>query len=304
MILENKFNTKNISSAKIAYPENRGFTDKAKLQNSYVASSGINISIQDSDDHSGIKIPIPNMKGSYLFTDSVININEVTIRPKRIPALPHAYINKYEKLYMSASTKTLTSKDFAAWPSLEYILALFNPYYLDVENKVVYFRQPRPTLMQRPPTPALFVLDDDQIGNTYEEIEWISPLQIASITVLKGAQGFTRYGAPALGGVVFITRKTGLDDNQYKKNDDLMKPVSLFRSEIEYYTPTKEEIDRVPGLQHRSTILWMNEVFIDGDEPVKIRYPNSKTKGTAFVIVNGVSYTNSVGSGSFRFRIK
>ena len=95
-----------------------------------------------------------------------------------------------------------------------------------------------------------------------------------------------------------------MDDDQDKKNDDLMKPVNIFRTEIEYYIPTKEEVDTIPGLQHRPTILWMNEVFIDGKEPVKIRYPNNMRKGTAIVIVNGVSFTNDVGSGSFRYKIK
>jgi hypothetical protein len=296
MILENKFNTKNISSAKIVSPENISFTDNAKRQNNFPDASDINTSILVSDNLSGIKIPIPNMKEFYFSSDSVINIDEVRIKPKKMPALPHVYINKYEKLYMSASVRTLTNKDFAAWPSIEYILALFNPYYIDPINKVVI-------LTARTPYAALFVLDDDPIGPSYEMLDVIPTSEIASITVLKGRQGFVRYGNDALGGVVFVTRKTGMDD-QDKKNDDLMRPVSLFRNEIEYYIPTKEEVDTIPGLQHRPTILWMNEVFIDGDEPVKIRYPDKMRKGTAIVIVNGVSYTNSVGSGSFRYKIK
>jgi hypothetical protein len=300
MILENNFNTKNISSAKIVFPENRSFTDKAKRQNNYVNNYDDKTSILVSDNLTGIKIPIPNMKEFYFSPDSVINIEEVTIKPKRIPVLPPAYINKYERLYMSGSLRTMTNKDFAAWPSIEYILALFNPYYLDVENKMVFLSSRRDFHYN----PALFVLDDDPIGNSYEMIEVIPTSEIESITVLKGRQGFTRYGAAALGGVVFITRKTGLDVNQDKKNDNLMKPVSLFRTEIEYYIPAKEEVDTVPGLQYRQTILWMNEVFIDGEEPVKIRYPDNMRKGTAIVIVDGVSSTNSVGSGSFRYKIK
>jgi hypothetical protein len=297
MILENKFNTKNISSAKIVYPENRIFTDKAKLQNNYVNSHEISTSGLISDNPSGIKIPIPNMKEFYSSPDSVININEVTIRPKRIPALPHAYINKYEKLYINSSIRTLTNKDFAAWPSFEYILALFNPYYLDVNNKEVF-------LSLRSPYPALFVLDDDPIGPSYEKIDEIPTSHIASISILKGTQGFTRYGAAALGGIVFITTKTGLEDDQNKKNDDLMKPVNLFRTEIEYYIPKKEEVDTILRLRHRPTLLWMNEVFIDSDESVKIRYPNNMTKGTIMVIVNGVSFTNNVGSNSYKYKIK
>jgi hypothetical protein len=158
-------------------------------------------------------------------------------------------------------------------------------------------------LTARNPYAALFVLDDDPIGHCYERLDVMPTSEIESITVLKGRQGFVRYGDDAIGGVVFVTRKTGMDD-QDKKNDDLMRPVSLFRTEIEYYIPAKEAADTIPGLKHRPTILWMNEVFIDGDEPVKIRYPNNKIKGTAFVIVNGVSYTNSIGSGNFRYKIR
>ena len=40
----------------------------------------------------------------------------------------------------------------------------------------------------------------------------MSPSEIASVTVLKGTQGFTIYGGAAIGGVVFVTTKTGLED--------------------------------------------------------------------------------------------
>ena len=101
------------------------------------------------------------MKELFSFRDSVINIEEVIIRPKRSPPPPPVYVNKYEKLYMSGSIRTMTNKDFAVWPSFEYILALFNPYELDAEKKVVYLRPSRSFAS----TPALFVLDDIPIGN-------------------------------------------------------------------------------------------------------------------------------------------
>jgi hypothetical protein len=83
-----------------------------------------------------------------------------------------------------------------------------------------------------------------------------------------------------------------------------MRSIRLFRTEIEYHIPTKEETDSIPGLQYRPTVLWMNEVYIDGKEPVKIRYPNNMAKGTAMVLVNGVSFTNRVGSNSYKYKIK
>ena len=296
-ILADNKSTKNLYSAKIEFPENRSFTDKAKRQYHDFNSYDNNISILTLNHPSGISIPVPNMKELGFFPDSVINIEEVTIRPKRRSAPAHVYINKYEKLYQSASLRTLTNKDFAAWPSIEYILGLFNPYYLDVNKKMVY-------LALRSPYPALFVLDDDPIGCSYEMLEVLPTCEIESITIIKGKQGFGRYGSDALGGVVFVTTKTCFEDNQDKKNEDLLRAIRLFRTEIEYYIPTKEEVDTIPGLQHRPTILWMNEVILDGKEPIKIRYPNNMTKGTSMVIVNGVSFTNSVGSNSYKYKIK
>jgi hypothetical protein len=188
----------------------------------------------------------------------------------------------------------LTNKDFAVCPSLDYILALFNPYYLDVDNNRVY-------LSLRSKYPALFVLDDDPIGRSYERVEALSTCEIASITVIKGNQGFSHYGSDALGGVVFVTTK---DCSENKKNDDLLRAFKLFRTEIEYYNPTKEEVDTIPILQHRPTILWMNDVFIDEKEPVKISFPNNLIKGTVLIFINGASLTNQIGSSSYKYKIE
>jgi hypothetical protein len=294
-ILADTKSTKNLISAKIEFPGERSFTDRAK-QTQNNDSYDINTSVLAFNDSSATNNSAAGMKEIFHLGEGVINIEEVIIRPKRPPPPPRVYINKYEKLYISSSIKTLTYKQFAAWPSFEYILALFNPYYLDVINKVV-------VLSLRTSDPALFVLDDIPIGNSYEVIDVLPTSDIASVTVLKGRRGFTQYGSDANGGVVFVTSKTGWE-GEYKKNDDLLRPIRLFRTDIEYYIPTKEEVDSIAGLQHRPTILWMNEVILDGSGPVKIRYPDNITKGTALVFVTGISYSNNVGSGRFRYKIK
>src|SRR5664280_325071 len=53
--------------------------------------------------------------------------------------------------------------------------------------------------------PALFVLNGMPIYNDgWSTVKTISPGTITSLTILKGKQGYFRYGSAAQGGVVFI----------------------------------------------------------------------------------------------------
>ena len=289
-ILADTRSTKNLNSARIEFPQNRSFSALAKqVHNEAYNFDASGLSLTDS---SAISNSAPDMKDLFHLGEGVINIEEVIIRPRIAPPPPQVYNNKYEKLYMSGSIKTLTDKDFKACPGFEDILERFYPSFIDRSKQRVYFRRR---------DPALIVVDDIPVfDSSYSSIASIQPERIASVTVLKGRQAFTLYGAAANGGVVFVTTKTGQED-EHIKNDDLLRSVRLFRTEIEYYIPTKEETDSIPGLQYRPTVLWMNEVFLDGNEPVKIRYPNNMTKGAKMVIVNGVSSTNSVGSNSYKY---
>jgi hypothetical protein len=246
-----------------------------------------------------VEIPVQSMKEFSFLPDSVINIEEVTIKARRPPP-PPVYVNKYERLYVTGSIKTKTSKDFAVWPSLEYILQTFMPISINKARKKVYLRM----IPLKGDFSALFVLDDMPIGQNYEMIDMIAPSEIESVTVLRGMQGFTRYGFPAIGGVVFINTKPLVKTYRYETNDDLMRPVRLFRSEIEFYIPSREDTDTTSVPQCYPTILWENEIFLDGEGPVRIPIPENTMKRTALVFVNGVSLKNNIGSGSYRYFAK
>jgi hypothetical protein len=111
--------------------------------------------------------------------------------------------------------------------------------------------------------------------------------------------------------MILVTTKTGNringifdPDDEFNQNNDLLKQVRVFRSEVEYYTPTKEDVELNPEYRFRTTLLWKSDVFLDGSGPVKIKYPNNMGKGTILVFVNGVSLTNLVGSGRGSYSIR
>ncbi|HNW57264.1 MAG TPA: hypothetical protein PKM69_05785 [Bacteroidales bacterium] len=304
MIISDSKSLKYLHSAKVEFAQNRTFSDKAKGEYSYLCYHGNITPAHDLNNSFSANTITPDMLELYTaLSDSVINIDGVTIRAKRAPVKPPVFINKYEKPYQNASLKTLTGKDITSKPSLEEILECLYPISLDKENKKIYLR---PGLGKDPrtsgPVSALFVLDDIPYGNSYEQIEMLMPSQIASVTALKGLQGFTRYGYDALGGVVFITTKNFQEESLYKNNDNLMRPVRLFRTDTEFYIPKKETTDILSDSLN-STLLWMNEVYIDGTGPVKIRFPKSRTNGTSMVFVNGVSFTNRIGSECYKVNV-
>lgn len=231
-------------------------------------------------------------------------IEAVTIKGRR--KQPAIYGDKTAQQYKYTGAYTLFSKDFPAANTFEDILYKLNPTKIFLKKKMVILRS------RGSGTPALFVVDDVPIyDQSYWPIAQMPAEQISSVSVLRGYEGFARYGDQAYGGVIFVTTKGGNringvmepDDESPTKND-LIKYIRLFRSEVEYYIPTKEQVESVPEYQFRSTLLWKSDVFLDGSGPVKIRYPNNMGKGKVIVFVNGVSLTNLVGSGRGSYIIR
>jgi hypothetical protein len=297
MILPDNNPADNINFFKVIFPENKYFTDKAKLLSpvpGYLASD----------------LPVISNKQPDIDLNNAIMIEPVNIKAPIQPS--KIYIDKNAKLFQSGSTSTMYSKDFVSASCFEDILSAYNPYILYREYKTVFLRPIRYLRNgQDVLIPALIVLDNSAIDTTYETIATLSASEIASVTFLTGMQGFSRFGWKAICGVVFVTTKTGLrftdgsyHDEKIKRNDDLLKQIRLFRTEIEYYIPTKEEVAFKPEFQSRPTILWKDDVFIDESVPFKIQYPNNLVKGNAIIIVNGISFTNLIGSKRYSYKVK
>jgi hypothetical protein len=242
--------------------------------------------------------------------DTVIMIEPVTIRGHRQSSNEKGYVDKNIRMFQYAGVKTLYSKDLAIYNTFEDILYRVHPYYLDTKNKKIYLRAIR--YFTRSYIPALFVIDGSPVyDKTYMPIASMPASEIASVSVLNGMQGFGIFGNEAYAGVVFVTTKTGnringgIDpDKESGPGDDLMKLIRIFRTETEYYIPTKKELALVPEYQLRPTILWKNDVFIDSTGSVKIKYPNNLLKGTTMILVNGVSFTKLIGSNRYSYKVK
>jgi hypothetical protein len=251
--------------------------------------------------------------------DTTIFIKDVTIRAPVKPV--EVFYNKYQVQYRNAHTTTLTSKDFANCLDVEDIIGRLAPYKLDTKRKQVFFTSGRS--FGGGFSPALIVYNDSPLWaaagrdaskweSSYEAIEDLHASEISSVTVLKGPQGFAVYGEPARGGVIFITTKTQLPSmGNFTKEEkgkslsetDAMKPVRIFRYGIEYYIPEKEEVGMIPEYKYRPTLLWKDEVYLDGKGPVKLKFPNNLVQGTVIVRVNGASFTNMPGATTYKYKV-
>ena len=80
-------------------------------------------------------------------------------------------------------------------------------------------------------------------------------------------------------------------------NNNLLTPIKLYRSNVEFYNPSKAELDNNPVFQKRSTVYWKSEVYFNGKDPVKIKYTNLKHPGPVIIRINGASKNNLVGTG-------
>lgn len=299
MILPDEDPSRNSNPVNIEFPENRAYTDSAKLM---------------STDSAYFEPELVSANNETLFNpDSSIMIDAVTIKGKK--EKPTENVAKSAQQFKYTGAFTLYPKDFEFAQTFEDIVFKLGASFVDKYRKLIVIR----AIQHKAKfgigwvyRPALIVVDNVPIyTKTYSPITQLPASEIASITVLRGPQGFVLYGENAADGVVIVTTKTGNRNNgitnpdeESNQRDDLLKEVRLFRSEIEYYIPTKEQVESVSEYQFRPTLLWKSDVYLDGSGPVKLKYPNNLGKGTAMIFVNGVSFTNLIGSNKFSYTIK
>lgn len=300
MILPDESASRNTNPVAIEFPENKEYIKQVKLikgDSSYLLNELASV---DNE------IPVYN-------PDSAIMIEPVTIKGQKKEE--KKYVDKSSHEFQYSGAYTLYSKDFEKSDTFEDILYKFGPYFIDKRNKLVVLRpiqHKKISGLGYGYRPALVVVDNVPIINlNYLPIADMPASEIASITVLKGPQGFVRYGVDAANGVVIVTTKVGnridggVDPEERSwQGDNNLQAVRLFRTEVEYYIPTKEQSELVPEYQFRPTLLWKSDVYLDGSGPVKLRYPNNMKNGSVMIFVNGVSFTNLIGSGEYNYSVK
>lgn len=298
MILTDKAPIKNIIPLEVEFPENFAYRSKIK------AAKTINQEYSNN-------IPAKKKAESDFYLDSTHLIESVTIKANRPPEVK--VYNKYQIQYQNTNPVTLSPKDFQTCQTLEQIIYRLNPYQIDNKKKTVVVSISRTNrFSSRSSLPALIVVDDVPLSgpfnstsqkyeSSYVSVGDMPASNISSVTMVRGFQGFFIYGEEALGGVIFITTNgKAMQEGNYnnersytpKTKNDLAKQIRIFRSEIEFYIPTKEEVASIPEYQYRPTLLWKNELILDGKGPVNIIYPNNLYKGTIYIIINGVSVSN------------
>jgi len=246
--------------------------------------------------------------------DSYVAMEENTIEIGEVTVIGHqqerVYHDEYEELYQANNVKSLDYEMLWSSTNLETaIRKLTYPFKITSEN--IYLRSTRSIL--KGPVPALIVLDGmPLIDQGWPRVNMIPPAEITSLTILESKNGFIRYGEVAQGGVIFINTRSSNPDlakirtkwNAQNGNDKMMVPVNIYRPHVEFYNPTRIELEANPLLQSRATVLWKSEVYFGGKDPVKIKYPNLKHPGLVVITLNGVSVDNLVGTGKGRYVVE
>ena len=244
-----------------------------------------------------------------------IPLDEKTIELKEVMIKGHqrekrVFHDKYEEEYQYTRVRSLDYELLWSSSNMEAaIRKLVNPYRITNESIVLW---PSRSFLGGE-IPALIVLDGMPIRmGGWSMVCTISPNELTSLTILISTRGITRYGADAQGGVIFInTRST--DPNLQKirsnwmaqnSNDKMLVPIDIYRPTIEFYNPTKLGDDIDPIVQNRATVFWEPEVYFDGKEPVKINYTNLKRRGPVSITINGVSFTDLMGTGKARYLVQ
>jgi len=245
------------------------------------------------------------------FTDKTIAISKVTIVGKK--KSEKGYHNTYEELYKGLNVKTIDDKSLKESSTLLTALRRITNIDTDKASNIekVFLLQKTSIFAAR--VPALFVLDGMPLyTNGYERVETIPTNEIASLTILKSQSGYTMYGEPAKGGVIFVNTRAKISpQSKYqtyriiKNSLDMMQvPIQIYRPTIEFYNPTKAEADTNPIVQNRSTLYWNPEIYFDSKAPVKLNYPNLSKGGSVMITINGVSFSNLSGTGKAGYQVR
>ena len=306
MIMPDKKMTVNNDPLTIEFPENKPYSGSVKHYKNLRLNTGPEISFYRN--------PVRDFGG-----DTIVKIGEVLIKGAQPPT--EKVPNKYQIQYQYTNPVTLTAEDFKTVTYFEDILVRLHPFWINTKEKKVYITMGR---SGRYSPPALIVVDDNPLWGTtisrngrgesdYVSIADMLASNISSVTMIRGVQGFPLYGEQALGGVIFVTTNgKAMMDGTYKEvrpwmpsaNNNLAKPIRIFRSEIEFYVPTKEQVQLIPEYHNRPTLYWNNELIIDGSGPVKINYPNNLKTGTVIVNINGVTFDNVPFSSTTKYSVK
>jgi hypothetical protein len=239
--------------------------------------------------------------------EKTIEIAEVTIIGHQTEKI---YKDEYERIYQADNVKSLDYEPLWSSSTLETaIRKLVYPY--SITNSNIYLRST--ISFMHGPLPALIVLDGMPLyDGGWPRVNTISPSEVTSLTILDSRMGYVRYGEAAQGGVIFVNTRSSDPNltrvrtkwNLQNSNDKMLRPINLYRPFVEFYNPSKVELESNPLLQGRPTIFWQSEVYFWGKDPVKIKFPNLKHKGPVVITVNGVSVDNLVGSGRGRYLVE
>ena len=250
-------------------------------------------------------IPVNNKK--YTLGEDMIEIPEVVIKGHL--GSQKIYHDKYEETYQYAEVKSLDYN--LLWSSFsmeDAIRRLISPFMM-TDNYIV-LRPPRSFLGG--PATALIILDGMPIySEGWPSIKSISPNECTSLTILPGGQGFYQYGEAAGGGIIFVNTRSSDPSLQrihtawklQNSKDKMLLPISIYRSGVEFYSPSKVNIESDPMLGSRSTIFWDPQVYFNGKDPVHIKFTNLKRQGPVIITVNGVSFNNLFGTGKSSYQV-
>jgi hypothetical protein len=240
-------------------------------------------------------------------TDKTFEIPEVTISA----AKKNEYINKYEEIYKYANVKSIPGEQIKKYITLAQAIRNIAPTATIGEPPLppfIYFRQSHSFFGGN--VPAIIVLDGMRVYNGWAEVRTLPLDQISSISILDGPQGHTIYGEDASGGVIFInTNKSGLanistDWKSQNKSNNLLTPINIYRQKVEFYNPSRSEIEDNLIFRDRTTVYWNPEVYFNGKDPVKIKYLNLKNTGQVLITINGASVNNLIGTGRASYQVR
>lgn len=146
----------------------------------------------------------------------------------------------------------------------------------------------------------LWVIDGVQmsrsLNSNFSIGSQISPADISSINIVKGAEAMALYGSNGSNGVIIVETKSKSDHFQYIHKTPKYSSMVINRRN---YTMGREFYTAPNGKEERSnfntTVFWEHTVVTDKDGKAKIQFQNNDAVSAFRIIAEGMSASGDIG---------
>jgi len=262
-----------------------------------------------------IKKPVGNMQSGFLLGEAIVKARKLRKKVNPVDHLPRVNTHLTSLTYKEMKGKEIFTPSVHpggsgfAYKSVFDMVRSIHPCQLwtnaddqmreAVTDAKIVFRGRSSKYMV---AGALFVIDGIPQGTNICELPFMDYGSIESIRVYPSSLAGMSYPGTTAGGVIEITTKTVMSEEEYNKKDPNLMVLRKFKLEKEYYPEDKKNADRVNDFN--TTVFWHPKVLTNRQGKAKVKFKQNKLNSTFYIKIEGFNNEGNIGSTILKYKTK